>query len=162
MLSTETPINKAAPPDAAIKTAANEQRASVSRPKILIAEDDPDQSEMLSDVLKDSGYEVDCALRGDDAFRKLSERRYDLIILDIRMPGLNGGTVLKAFRLKNSLPRTPVIVVSAFASGADKARYKKDGADMSFSKPYELNELLQGISALLDPSAVSRPDTQSG
>jgi CheY-like chemotaxis protein len=117
-----------------------------TRPTVLLAEDDPDQSDMLRDALQDGGYMVDCAFSGDIAYQKLLAHQYDLIIMDIRMPGLNGGTVLKAFRkLRPEEPRTPVIVVSAFATGADIARYKADGADASFAKPYSLDELLNSI-----------------
>ncbi len=117
-----------------------------TRPVVMLAEDDPDQSDMLRDALQDAGYMVDCAYSGDIAYQKLLAHKYDLVIMDIRMPGLNGATVLKAFRrLRKEEPRTPVIVVSTFATGADMARYKAGGADASFAKPYSLDELLASI-----------------
>jgi DNA-binding response OmpR family regulator len=115
---------------------------------ILLAEDDPDQSDMLRDVLQDEGYAVDTAFSGDVAYRKLLNHQYHLVILDIRMPGLNGGTVLKALRLKKSKAEAPVIVVSAFATEEDMARYRADGANAAIAKPYEMNELLQLVAQL--------------
>jgi two-component system copper resistance phosphate regulon response regulator CusR len=120
-----------------------------AHPSVLLAEDDPDQSDMLRDALLDAGYRVDCAFSGDVAYRKLMEHEYNLVLMDVRMPGLNGGTVLKAFRQHKPDLHTPVIIVSAFATGPEMARYKKDGADASFSKPYAVDELLATITVLL-------------
>lgn len=113
-----------------------------SGPNILIAEDDPDQSDMLRDVLEQEGYGVETAFNGDTAYAKLLDHDYDLVILDNRMPGFNGGTILKAYRARNTIPRIPIIVVSAFATETDMRRYREDGADASLAKPYEMHELL--------------------
>ena len=124
-----------------------------AKPFILLAEDDPDQSDMLRDALQDEGYEVDTAFSGDVAYSKLLNHKYDLNILDIRMPGLNGGTVLKALRLKKNKFEAPVVIVSAFATEGDMARYRADGANAAMSKPYEMNELLQVIASLIPAGA---------
>jgi len=121
----------------------------------LIAEDDPDQSDMLRDTLQDEGYTVDTAFSGDVAYQKLLNHKYDLVILDIRMPGLNGGTVLKALRLKKSKAELPVIILSAFATETDMRRYRADGANAALAKPYEINELLSVIACLVPREAQS-------
>lgn len=115
----------------------------------LIAEDDPDQSDMLRDTLQDEGFIVETAFSGDVAYQKLVDHNYDIVILDIRMPGLNGGTVLKALRLKKSKTELPVIVVSAFATESDVVRYRADGANAVLAKPYEISELLTLIAGLV-------------
>ena len=127
----------------------------VNAPVLLIAEDDPDQSDMLRDTLQDEGYVVETAFSGDVAYRKLLEHKYDLVVLDIRMPGLNGGTVLKAFRLKHSKSETPVLVVSAFATESDMRRYRADGANACLAKPYNIEELLALVGNLA-PKGASR------
>lgn len=121
----------------------------------LIAEDDPDQSDMLRDTLQDEGFTVDTAFSGDVAYQKLLNHKYDLVILDIRMPGLNGGTVLKALRLKKSKAELPVIILSAFATETDMTRYRADGANAALAKPYEINELLSVIACLVPREAQS-------
>ncbi len=121
---------------------------TLTQPAVLIAEDDPDQSDMLRDVLQDEGYVVDTAFSGDVAYTKLLDHKYELLILDIRMPGMNGGTVLKALRMKKAAPRIPVIVVSAFATDSDMQRYHADGADACLAKPYDISELMALVGRL--------------
>jgi DNA-binding response OmpR family regulator len=124
-----------------------------TRATILLAEDDPDQSDMLRDALQDEGYEVDTAFSGDVAYNKLLNHNYALVILDIRMPGLNGGTVLKALRLKKTKVEAPVIILSAFATDVDMQRYRADGANAAMSKPYDMSELLQLIAQIIPAGA---------
>jgi len=123
-----------------------------TKPRVLLAEDDPDQSEMLSETLEDEGYTVDTAFSGDAAFGKLQHNHYDLIILDIRMPGIDGTKVLRQFRKLERGYHVPVIIVSAFATEADVKRYKELGADTSFSKPYEMDQLLASVSSFVPSS----------
>ena len=127
----------------------------VSNRVALIAEDDPDQSDMLRDTLRDEGFTVDTAFSGDVAYQKLLDHKYDLVILDIRMPGLNGGTVLKALRQKKTKAELPVVVMSAFATESDMARYRADGANAAIAKPYEIDDLLKVISCLVPKTEAS-------
>lgn len=122
-------------------------------PIALIAEDDPDQSDMLREALQDEGFTIETAFSGDVAYQKLLEHNYDLVLLDIRMPGLNGGTVLKALRQKKSKAELPVVILSAFGTEADMMRYRADGANAALAKPYDLDELLALIAGLLPKEA---------
>lgn len=122
------------------------------RPVILLAEDDPDQSDMLREVLEDEGYRVETAFSGDAAMHKLEQCSYDLIILDIRMPGLDGSGVLKACRNLKHRKAAPIIVVSAFASASELKQYRAEGAAASLAKPYAIDELLSTAAALVSKS----------
>ena len=113
---------------------------------VLVAEDDPDQSDMVRDVLVDEGYAVETVFSGEAALKKLLKKPYNLVILDIRMPGLDGASVLKQFRQQNK--DVPVVVVSAFATEADMQKYRSYGADGCLSKPYEVHELLSLVERL--------------
>ena len=118
------------------------------RPTVLLAEDDPDQSEMLSEILDAEGFNVDTAFSGDAALHKLRDHKYDLLILDIRMPGANGQEVLRQFRMGEKGGHTPVVIVSAFATEPEMRKYRLDGADDIFSKPYDIHELLAAVKRL--------------
>ena len=129
--------------------------AHTPHPHVLLAEDDPDQSEMLKDVLESEGYEVDTAFSGDAAWHKLNSRVYNLVLLDVRMPGLNGSEVLRLYRKAEKGTHTPVVIVSAFATEAQAREYSRDGADRIYSKPYEIEELLKGIRELIARSSTA-------
>ena len=118
------------------------------RPAVLLAEDDPDQSDMLRETLEDEGYSVDTALTGDAAWRKLLDHNYDMVILDVRMPGRDGDSILKQYRQQPGKASVPVVLVSAFATETDLLRYRANGASASFAKPFNVNELLKTLAAL--------------
>ena len=126
------------------------------QPAILLAEDDPDQSDMLREVLEDEGYRVETAFSGDAALHKLEQHTYALIILDIRMPGLDGSGVLKACRKMEHRKTAPIIVVSAFASGTELQQYRAEGAAASLAKPYAIEELLSIIASLASKNGAER------
>ena len=115
---------------------------------ILIAEDDPDQSAMLSELLQLEGFRTQVVTRGDDALKRLLENHLDIAILDCRMPGMSGEKVLEAYRKTAKRP-IPVILVSSFASPADLHRFKQDGAIACLSKPFSYEELRSTLSAVL-------------
>ena len=122
------------------------------KPVVLLAEDDPDQSDMLSEALQDEGYCVDAAFSGDTALKKLFQHDYAVVLMDIRMPGLDGITVLKKYRKEKAGRQSPVLVVSAFATDSELKQYQQVGADGGFSKPYDLNVLLAAVARLARPS----------
>lgn len=119
-----------------------------SKPVILVAEDDPDQSDWLREVLESEGYVVETVSSGDVALQRLSSHKFAAAILDARMPGLHGGTVLKVCRLKIPPLCTPIIMVSAFASPRDLDQYKKDGAIAGFTKPLDVFKLMEFVRQL--------------
>lgn len=126
-----------------------EPLSQTPHPTILLAEDDLDQSEILKDILESEGYQVDTTFSGEKALHKLQTHVYDLAILDVRMPGMNGSEVLRHYRQAEGVGHMPIIVVSAFATEPQMRQYRSAGADQSFSKPYELQELLSGIRGLM-------------
>ena len=108
---------------------------------ILLAEDDPDQSDMLRESLEEEGYAVETAFSGNVALRRLGDRRYAAAIMDVRMPGIHGSTILSVFKALDL--KTPVIMVSAFITPEDMEKYKRDGAAASFSKPLDVPRLMR-------------------
>lgn len=128
---------------------------STSKPTILLAEDDVDQSDMLRERLEADGYAVDTVFSGDVAFRCLREKNYTAAILDARMPGLHGGTVLKACRALDGAQKIPVIMVSAFATPEDIVKYRCDGAIASFSKPINVPQFMRFLRNVVETREIT-------
>jgi DNA-binding response OmpR family regulator len=125
--------------------------------KILIIEDEPSMSTGLRDNLEFEGYDAETAGRGDDGLTMILKGNYDLILLDVMLPGMSGFDVLKNCRNKGI--NTPVIMLTAKAEELDKVLGLEFGADDYITKPFSLRELLARIKAILRRSgAVS--DTQ--
>ena len=117
---------------------------------VLIAEDDPDQRENLSETLIECGFKVEAVADGDTALSRLIDGAHDLAILDIRMPGKNGLQVMRQLRLhEGGKKHLPVFLVSAFITDSDGSILVDSGADAAFSKPFRVSELLQAVGSAI-------------
>ena len=114
--------------------------------RILIAEDDATIADGLTRALRHSGYAVDCARTGPDADAALAVGQYDLVILDLGLPKLNGFEVLK--RLRGRRSKVPVLILTALDAVSDRVRGLDLGADDYLSKPFALSELEARVRAL--------------
>lgn len=115
--------------------------------KLLLVEDSLQLNKALSTVLKRHSYIVDSAFDGEEALLFIEQYQYDLIILDVMLPKLNGFEVLKTLRSKQK--ETPVIMLTAKSTTADKIQGLDLGADDYLAKPFVVDELLARIRALL-------------
>ncbi|HSQ35935.1 MAG TPA: sigma-54 dependent transcriptional regulator [Candidatus Binatia bacterium] len=106
---------------------------------ILIVDDDLSLRKMLAFVLDKEGYQVEEAVNGVDALKKLKGRNFDLVISDIRMPDLNGIELLK--KIKSHDQELPVIMITAYATTNDAIEAMKLGAEDYIMKPFNLDEL---------------------
>lgn len=114
--------------------------------KLLLAEDEKELSNALVAILKHSSYTVDAVYDGQDALDYILAGKYDGIILDIMMPGLEGTEVLKRIRQKGI--STPVLFLTAKSETDDKILGLDLGADDYLTKPFEMGELLARIRAM--------------
>jgi len=114
--------------------------------RILIAEDDPLLADALRCTLRKSGYAVDWIEDGRKADAALCAAEFDLLILDISLPGLGGLDILKRLRARNS--RLPVLLLTALDSVNDRVRGLDAGADDYLGKPFQLAELEARVRAL--------------
>lgn len=115
--------------------------------RLLIVEDDPTLADGLMRSLEQSGYAVDCAINGDQANTMLQESVYDLAILDLGLPKLDGIEVLK--RLRGRGGRTPVLVLTARDAIENRVQGLDAGADDYLTKPFDLVELEARVRALI-------------
>ena len=114
---------------------------------ILIVDDERGLTEALAAILKQYNYSVDCAFNGEDGLDLAYSGIYDLIILDIMMPIMDGFTVLTNLRKKKI--DVPVLMLSAKSEISDKITGLNLGADDYIAKPFNTDELLARIRALL-------------
>lgn len=111
--------------------------------KFLIVEDDRKIVEFLKKGLFEEGYSVDVSMSGDEALYLAGVNDYDLILLDIMIPNIDGISVCKMLRSKNDL--TPIIILSAKDSIEDKVQGLNEGANDYLAKPFSFTELLARI-----------------
>ncbi|MDX1617924.1 MAG: response regulator transcription factor [Balneolaceae bacterium] len=116
-------------------------------PYILIVEDDTEISELVQLNLQDQGYRTEISAEGDEAYQKIVTGRYDLIILDLMLPGTDGLEICKRMRADND--DTPLLMLTAKSEEFDKVLGLELGADDYLTKPFSIRELLARVKALL-------------
>jgi DNA-binding response OmpR family regulator len=122
---------------------------------ILVVEDDADLGFGLRNNLEIEGYTVELAADGPSGLAALEARRFDLVILDLMIPGIDGLRVLRTMRERGD--HTPVLVLTARGQEEDKVRGLRLGADDYVTKPFGVLELLARIEALLRRARPPRP-----
>jgi len=115
---------------------------------ILVVDDEDALRSVLSNELINEGYDVRTASDGDEAIVELNKAQFDLVLLDIKMPRVNGFEVLK--HIKENAARTKVVMLTGFADLKNAIESKKLGADDFVSKPYDLVDLLTTIERVLN------------
>jgi DNA-binding response OmpR family regulator len=119
-----------------------------SNPRLLIVDDEPDTCENLSDIFGDLGYDVDVANDGPAALKLVDEKLYDLALLDLKMPGMNGLEVYQEIRRRSS--GTVAIVVTAYASSDTARAVLEAGAWSIVPKPVNFAQLQSQVDEALD------------
>ena len=114
--------------------------------RILIAEDEVATAKALKLLLEKSKYSVDIVHNGNDAWDYVSDGGYEVVVLDIMMPGMNGIEVLK--KMRNNGIKTPVLMLTAKAEIEDRVAGLEAGADDYLPKPFATNELIARVKAL--------------
>jgi CheY-like chemotaxis protein len=121
-------------------------------PKILLVEDNEMNRDMLSRRLQRRGYEVVCALDGQEGIDLAGRERPDLILMDMSLPVLDGWEATRQLKADADLGGIPVIALTAHAMAADEQQALAAGCDDYDTKPVELPRLLAKMKALLDRS----------
>jgi len=125
------------------------QSEKSSSPKILVADDEAPIRELLEQVLAAEGYTVIVAADGKDALQQTLTHKPDLILLDVRMPKLDGITLCKALRVYKETQNTPIIMLTAFHTRDHMEESIAAGADDFLAKPFELTELKIRVRSML-------------
>ncbi|RYY99268.1 MAG: response regulator transcription factor [Chitinophagaceae bacterium] len=130
------------------------------KPSILLVEDEENLHEALRLNLELEGYEVTSSYDGIAALKAFQEEYFDLIIMDIMIPEIDGLSVIQNIRLSND--EVPILILSARNNSEDRVRGLKKGADDYLTKPFNLEELILRVQKLISKSQRIREKTTVG
>ena len=119
-----------------------------SKSNILLVEDEENLHETLKLNLEMEGYEVSSAFNGTEALKKIANEYFDIIIMDIMLPEVDGIAVTESVRVNNN--EVPILMLSAKNAGSDRVLGLKKGADDYLTKPFNLEELLLRVEKLIN------------
>ncbi len=123
---------------------------------VLVVEDNDINMKLLHDVLELHGYNVLQAKDGMEGWRMAREHRPDLILMDIRLPGISGLEATKRLKADETLKSIPVIAISAFAMAGDKEKFLEGGCDAYIPKPISIPNFLQTVERFTNPLVAER------
>jgi CheY-like chemotaxis protein len=115
--------------------------------KILIVDDNPNMSVLLSDILEIFDFEGAHAADGNEALEILRHGKYELVFTDLRMPKMDGIDLLKAIKLEH--PELPVVVVTGYSVAETRDEVLAEKADGFLSKPFKVNDIQTLLTSLL-------------
>jgi DNA-binding response OmpR family regulator len=118
------------------------------RKKILVIEDEKDIRELLTLYLKREGYDVQIAKDGETGLRKASQERFDLVLLDLMLPQLDGLEICRNLRSRPPTADLPIIMITAKAEEADRIVGLEMGADDYITKPFSPREVMARVKAI--------------
>jgi DNA-binding response OmpR family regulator len=124
---------------------------ALSEPRrVLVVDDDGEIRGLTSTVLSSAGYQVTAAASGRDALRLARETRFDLCLLDINMPEMDGWQTLKLLRADDDLRELPVVMFSVKSEFRDRIQGIQEGASDYIVKPFGVDELVARVRRVLD------------
>lgn len=132
----------------------------MSKQRILIVDDEKHILELLRYNLESNGYIIDEANSGEEAVEKIKEKQYDLIILDIMLPGIDGLEVLRKIRQDIGMKSLPVILLTAKGSEIDKVVGLELGADDYIVKPFGVYELVARVKSVFRRLEIYRSEVE--
>jgi phosphate regulon transcriptional regulator PhoB len=121
----------------------------MERQKILVVDDEPDIVELVSYNLGKEGFIVSSAPDGEKALGMIRHNRYDLVVLDLMLPGIQGADLCRTLRANPETERLPIIMLTAKAEESDRVLGLEIGADDYISKPFSVKELVARVRAVL-------------
>jgi len=121
----------------------NNNQKTKTMTKILVVEDNPINMELVIELLSTKGFIVNTAIDGEEAIRKTEKEVYDLILMDIELPGKDGVEVTKIIKAKYK--NISVIALTSYAMKGDKERFLSAGFDDYIPKPLDISEFLKKL-----------------
>jgi two-component system, OmpR family, response regulator len=132
---------------------------SAATPTLLVVEDDESIRELLASALRFAGYQAEAVATGTDGFNRAITKRYDLLLLDVGLPGIDGFEICRLLRARGDL--TPIIFLTARRELDDMRAGFDGGGDDYLTKPFSLEELTLRVEAVLRRTAHQRPQANA-
>jgi DNA-binding response OmpR family regulator len=133
------------------------RRLSATAPRILLVDDELSVQKLLTYPLRKEGYDVIPALDGREALERLRDDNFDLVVLDVMLPRMDGFDVCRAIRSRSTVP---IIMLTAKTEETDKVLGLELGADDYITKPFSVREFRSRVKAVLRRAALAQPETQ--
>ena len=130
----------------------------MEKARILVAEDEKTQRDLLEGFLKREGFSVDAAANGREALQKLQENLFDIVVIDYKMPEMDGLQTLKEIRRRYM--DLPVVMMTAFGTVETAVASMKEGALDYLTKPIDLEELLIILQKVIERSSLIRENRE--
>jgi DNA-binding response OmpR family regulator len=130
---------------------------STAAPRILLVDDELSVQKLLAYPLRKEGYDVIPALDGREALERLRDNNFDLVVLDVMLPRMDGFDVCRAIRSRSTVP---IIMLTAKTEETDKVLGLELGADDYITKPFSVREFRSRVKAVLRRAALAQPETQ--
>ena len=130
---------------------------STAAPRILLVDDELSVQKLLAYPLRKEGYDVIPALDGREALERLRDNNFDLVVLDVMLPRMDGFDVCRAIRSRSTVP---IIMLTAKTEETDKVLGLELGADDYITKPFSVREFRSRVKAVLRRAALAQPEAQ--
>jgi two-component system, OmpR family, response regulator len=130
---------------------------SATAPRILLVDDELSVQKLLAYPLRKEGYDVIPALDGREALERLRDDNFDLVVLDVMLPRMDGFDVCRAIRSRSTVP---IIMLTAKTEETDKVLGLELGADDYITKPFSVREFRSRVKAVLRRAALAQPEAQ--
>jgi two-component system, cell cycle response regulator DivK len=127
------------------RTAGGGRNGGTMSKRILVVEDQPDNRQIIRDMLADTGYEIAEAENGEEALAAIAKQRPDLILMDIQLPVMDGYAATRRIKTDPALKSIPVIAVTSYALSGEEKKAREAGCDDYVPKPYSPRQLLAKI-----------------
>jgi len=115
--------------------------------KALIVEDNPINMELVLEILTSNGISVDEAVNGEEAIEMVEKETYDLVLMDIELPGMDGVDATKIIKSRHK--NLPILALTSYAMKGDRERFLAAGFDDYISKPIDVNNFIDKINKLI-------------
>ena len=131
------------------------------RQRILVVDDQQEILELTETVLAGGGYSISTASSGDEALGRLSREPFDLVLLDINMPDMDGWETLRLLRADEQLADLAVVMFSVKGDVSDKVHSLQEGASGYITKPFVVDELVARVKRVLEAKQRPGPDSDA-